>query len=270
VVKVNQEALDRAAQHLAQAKAFYSVGKRAQFDVTRAEVDLANANVNAIRSRNQLQLAKLQLDNAIGIHTKPDLRINDLFNIEPLQISLDSIKSMTISKRPELLAARNRLAANHSLVSAAWDQNLPTLSASGNYTWSNFYFPLLGRWNAGLTLTLPIFQGMAISAQVAQAQAVLDAAQANLDQLTESVMLEVEQYYLSVKESEERIAAATRLVEQSEENLNLAERQYTAGVSTTIEVTDAQLNLSNARITKIQALYDYNTYFARLKRAMGW
>jgi TolC family type I secretion outer membrane protein len=269
VAKVNEEAIERATQHLIQAKAFYSVGKRAQFDVTRAEVDLANANVNAIRSRNQLRLAKLQLENTMGIHSQSAYRISEVFDVEPFQFSLDSIKSITLNQRSELVAAQARVEANRSLATAVWDQHLPTLSASGNYTWTNFTFPLYSRWNAGITLSLPIFQGMGISAQVEQARATADAAEANLKQFKESIMLEVEQYYLSMKEAEERIAAASKLVEQAEQSLTLAEKQYAAGISTTIEVTDAQLTLSNARITKIQALYDYNSFLARLKRAMS-
>jgi outer membrane protein TolC len=118
-------------------------------------------------------------------------------------------------------------------------------------------------------MSLPIFQGFAISAQVEQARAAADAAQANLDVLREFVTLEVEQNYLGLKEAEERIAASTKLVEQAEQNLNLAERQYAAGVGTALEVTDAQLTLSNARITRIQALYDYNSSLRKLERSMG-
>jgi len=269
VEKVNEEAAQRASQHLNEAKAFYTVGKRAQFDVTRAEVDLANANVNLIRSRNQIRLAKLQLENAMGIHPSSDYRVTEAFPIPEFSLPLDSVKLLTFGQRPELIAATARLEANKSLVSAAWDQHLPTLSASGAWTWSNFDFPLFSRWNVGLTMSLPIFQGFSISAQVEQARAAADAAQANLDVLRESVILEVEQNYLGLKEAEERIAASTKLVEQAEQNLNLAERQYAAGVGTALEVADAQLTLSNARITRIQALYDYNSSLRKLERSMG-
>lgn len=269
VEEVNREAVERAAGRLVQAKAFYSVGKRAQSDVTRAEVDLANANVNAIRSRNQLRLTKLQLESAMGVRADSDYKINATFGIEPFSLNLDSLKSTALDRRPELLAAQARLESNRAMAAAAWDQHLPALSASGNYTWTNFTFPLYSRWNAAVTLTLPIFQGLGISAQVEQARAVADAAGENLEQLKESVMLEVEQNFLGVREAEERIVAATKLVEQAEQNLILAEKQYIAGINTTMEVTDAQLTLSNARITKIQALYDYNTFLAKLKRSAG-
>jgi outer membrane protein len=269
VVKVNAEAVDRATDHLKQAKAFYSVGKRAQFDVTKAEVDLANANVAVIISRNQLRLAKLQVDNAMGVHTPSMYKVIDSFDVPPFTTALDSVKAVTFERQPELLAARARVEANQSLVGVAWDQHLPTISASGTWNWTNFNFPLFSRWNAGLTLSLPIFQGFSIQAQVDQARANADIAKANLDVLNEEVMLEVEQNYLSLKEAEERIAATTKLVEQAEQSLTLAEKQYAAGVGGVIEVTDAQLALSNARITRIQALYDYNSSLVKLKRAAG-
>ncbi len=269
VVRVNEKAVEQAKLHVTQAKAFYAVGKRAQIDVTRAEVDLANSTVNLIRAQNQVQLAKLQLENDMGVHPAKEYSVQEEFDVPAFTASLDSVKALAREQRPELFAAKARVAANKSLVTAAWTQHLPTLSASGNWTWSNFELPLFSRWNAGVTLTMPLFQGFALSAQVDQARANADAAQANLDLLTESVLQDVEQNYLSVKEAEKRINATAKLVEQAEQTLTLAEKQYAAGVGTTLEVTDAQLALSNARITRIQALYDYNTFLIRLRRSIG-
>ena len=273
--RVNQEAVEQTTQHLAQAKAFYSVGRRPQFDVTKAEVDLANANVTLIRGRNQLQLARIQLENAMGVHPQRDITIEDQFTITPMTVTLDSVKTLALEKRPELLAARARLGADEASVSAAFSQHLPTLSASGNYTWSGFSTPivllppLFGRWTAGISLSLPIFQGFALDAQVEQARANVDAAQASLDLLTENVLLDLEQNFYALREAHERIAATTRLVEQAEQNLNLAERQYAAGVGTPLDVADAQLSRSNALITHIEAQYDYNIALVRLRRAAG-
>lgn len=269
VVKVNEEAVAQAEQHLVRAKAFYSVGKRPEFDVTNSEVDLANAKVNLIRGRNLQQLAKVQLENAMGVHPATNYAVSANFVISPLRTTLDSAKAMAFAQRSELRSARARLQANHALVSAAWNQHLPTLSASGSYIWSAFDFPLFSRWNAGVTLSLPVFQGFNISAQVQQAKANAEVTQANLEVLTENITLEVEQMFLSLQEANERIAAAAKLVEQAEQNLRLAEARYNSGVGSAIEITDAQLSRSNARITHIQAQYDYNSALVRLRRAMG-
>jgi outer membrane protein len=269
VVKVNNEAVEQASRHLTQAKAFYDVGRRPLFDVTRAEVDLANANVNLIRARNQLRVANLQFENAMGVHPRSPFHLTDTLSVTPYAPDLDSTKAVAFDRRPELLAARTRMEANRSLAAAAWGQHLPSLSAFGSWTWSNFNFPLYNRWNAGVTLSLPIFQGFGIAGQVEQAQAAADLASANLQILRESLVLEVEQAYYALREAEERLVATRKLVEQAEQNMVLADRQYAAGVGTALDAADAQLSLSNARITDIQAMYDYNSSLVRLQKAMG-
>jgi outer membrane protein len=269
VVTVNQEAVEQATRHLAQARAFYTVGRRPQFDVTRAEVDLANANVNMIRARNGMQVARVQLNNAMGVHPTHPYEVSDSLGTGPVALNLDSVRSVAAGNRPDLLSAKARLTGFESLTSAARSQHLPTLSATGAYNWSGFDVRLYPRWNAGLSLTLPIFQGFSINAQVQQAEAAAEIARANLSSLTQNVMLEVEQAYLGVTEAQERMGATAKLVEQAEQNLNLAERQYAAGVGTALDVTDAQLTRSNARITNIQALFDYNSSLARLQKAVG-
>jgi outer membrane protein TolC len=211
----------------------------------------------------------------MGVHPQQAFTTEEQFTILQFPIPLDSLKKLALDRRPELLAARARLGANEALVSAAFSQHLPTLSATGNYTWSGFSEPLVllpqlfGRWSAGISLSLPIFQGFALNAQVDQAKASADAAQSSLDLLVEDLLLEVEQNFYALQESRERIAATTRLVEQAEENLNLAQRQYAAGVGTPLDVADAQLSRANARITYIQAQYDYNAALVRLRRAAG-
>lgn len=269
VVQVNEATVEQAEQHLVQAQAFHSVGKRPQFDVTKSEVDVANAKVNLIRSRNLAQLAKVQLENAMGVHPSSNYTVSTAFTISSFITSLDSAQTLAQSLRPDLRSARARFRANESLVSAAWRQHLPTLSATGNYIWSAFDFPLFSRWNAGVTLSLPLFQGFSVNAQVQQARAGVDLSRANIEVLHENVRLEVEQSFLEAKEAEERITATAKLVELSQQNLKLAEARYNSGVGSAIEITDAQITLSNARITHIQAQYDYSRGLVRLRRATG-
>ncbi len=269
LVGVDEEAVKQAEDHLKEAQAFYKVGSRPQFDVTKSEVDLANANVNLIRARNQVRIAKVQLENAMGVHPAQAYAVQNTFDTTSFAMPLDSAKAIALESRPEVSAAEARVRANQALASAAWDQNLPSLALSGSYTWNGFDFPLVSRWTGGITLSVPLFQGFNVEAQVQQAEANTDAAQASLDLLKESVRLDVEQNYLSLKEAGERIGASAKLVTQAVENLKLAEGRYNSGVGSPIEITDAQVTLSNARITYIQALADYNSSLIRLQKAMG-
>jgi outer membrane protein len=270
VAQVNDEAVVQAEKHLLQAKAFYSVGTRPRFDVTKAEVDLANARVNQIMASNQMQVAQVQLENAMGFHPDGPYTVSRSLPFPLIMITMDSARALALQQRPELQAAHLRAEASLSQARAAWDQHLPVLSAFGTWNWNGFEpSPLYPRWTAGILLTLPIFQGFALDAQVEQANAAAEAAQAAFDTQAQSVLLDVEQAYLGLKEADERKVATAKLVEQADENFTLAQRQYAAGVGTAIEVADAQLSRSNAQITDIQAQYDYITSLVKLRRALG-
>ena len=269
VVRVNEEAYDQASRHLAQAQAFFSVGKRPQLDVTKAEVDMLNANVTLIQARNALRVARIGLENIMGIHPAHEYTVSESASPEAIDATLDSARVSALRNRSELIAAVARVDAGKGGVTAAWGQRLPTIAATGTYTWNGYEFPLYDRWNAGVTFSLPIFQGFGLVAGVELAEANEDIAQANLDVLKESISLEVEQQWLAVHEAAERAAATAKLVEQATENFRLVERQYAAGVATALDQSDAQLTLSNARITDIQAQYDHRTALVRLRRAMG-
>lgn len=269
IERVNEETLNQAEEHLKIANAFYKVGSRPEYDVTSAQVEVANANLNLIMAKNQVKIVRLQLNNSMGVYIPEEYTTTDSLKISIETFSLDSIKAIAVSNRSELKSSYLILSAGKSLISAAWDQNLPILSAFGNYNWSGFNLPLYSRWNAGINFTLPIFQGFYVSAQVQRAEANVEQAEAEVEILKQSILLDVEQNYLSLIEAENRIDAAKQLVIQAEENFNLATGRYKSGVGSATEITDAQVTLANAKTTNIQAIYDYLTALIRLKKSMG-
>jgi len=266
---VNQETVKQNEDHLRMAQAFYKAGTRPLLDVTQAEVNLANANVGLITARNAERVALLQLENSMGVHLRPGYVLKGNVNTSPLEISLDSARTVAMQERPDILSARAHYDALSAFASATFGLHLPTIAATGTYNWSGFDVKLYGRWTAGLTFSLPIFQGFGINAQVDQANAAVQAQFAQVRLTYESAMLDVEQNYLAVDAAAERIAATSKLVEQADESLRLAEKQYAAGVGTAIEVTDAQVARANARITAIQAVYDHTIAITRLRESMG-
>jgi outer membrane protein len=267
--RVDREALAQTEEHLKIAEAFYKAGTQPQYDVTNAKVDVANAKLNLIRSQNQIKISKLMLENSLGVKIPNDFIITDSLKFDSLKISIDSVKTIALKNRVDLKSLQLKLSAQRSLVSSAWSQNLPSISAFGNYNWNGFDFPLYSRWTAGLNFTLPIFEGFAVSAQVQQEEAQVKSIEASIEQLTLSILSDVQQNYLSVVEAEQRIAAAIQLTLQAEENFKLATERYKSGVGSATEITDAQLALSNAKYTNIQAHYDYLTSLVSLKRSMG-
>jgi len=269
---VNSETVKQTEEHLKQAQAFYKVGRNPQFDVVKAEVDVANANVNLITAENALKLARVQLENALGVKLKEDIVLRDDLEVpQESNVDVKAALATAFQTRPEVIASRTRVEANKALVTSAKAAHLPAISVTGGYSWRGFALdqPLYNSWNVGLSFSVPIFEGWAVVAGVDQANANLKAAQASDDATTQSVVLDVQEQYLALQESAQRIAASKKLVAQAEEALRLSQGRYNFGAGSPIEITDAQVTLSNARITYIQSLYDYRVATARLQRAMG-
>ncbi len=104
---------------------------------------------------------------------------------------------------------------------------------------------------------------------MAEARAALDVVKAEELSLRQQIRLEVEQAFSNLREAGERTIAAQVAVRQAEENVELANGRYGAGVGNPIEVTDALVSLSNARTTHISALTDSRIAQASLEKAMG-
>lgn len=267
--EVAEETVKQYQQHLEQAKGFFEVGVKPKFDVTKAEVDLGNARLNLIIAENALKTAKANLDNAMGIFDASEYIVEDNLKMEKYTITFDDAISSAYRNRPELKSIISRKEAAAGTVELAKKGFYPVLTGSASYNWSGDNFPLDDGWNAGITLSFPLFSGFLTKYQVEEAKANLNVQKANEESLRQSIFLEVQQAYLNFKEAEERIPVAELNVKQAQENFEIADGRYVAGVGNPIEVTDASVALTNAKTAYIQALYDYKIAIASLEKAMG-
>lgn len=266
---VAEETVKQFERHLEQAKGFFEVGTKPKFDVTKAEVDLSNAKLNMIRAGNSFKTSLVSLNNAIGLPSAPEYTIEDILSFQKYDITLEEAVDTAYKNRHDLKSAVAKRRALEESVGLAKKGYLPQLSGHASYTKAAESFPLDEGWNAGLTLSIPIFSGYLTKNQVEEAKANLAAAEAGLESVRQGIYLEVRQSHLNLYEAEERIAAAELIVRQATENLEIANGRYAAGVGNPIEVADAEVGLVNAKNAYIAALYDYRMARASLEKAMG-
>jgi TolC family type I secretion outer membrane protein len=285
LLKVSQQTLDQTERHLKKAEAFFRAGSKPRFDVTRAEVDVNNARLGLINARNNVRLRTIALYNAMGTAPGGDIGTEDTLSAPTAIPSLDEVQAEALRNRPELLKIEIDIQSSEAKVSAAQSGYRPTLSANGAYNWahgtSETTLPLgvLGSgefsshigdsWNAGLMLSVPLFEGGMTSGRVAEARANRYALEAQRDTLRQSILLEVSQAHADLESAAARIAVMDSSLKSARESLELAEGRYQAGVGPSIEVTDATVAAARAETDHIQALYDYQLAAARLAKAMG-
>ena len=263
------ETVQQFQQHLDQAKGFFEVGTKPKFDVTKAEVDLSNAKLNLIKGENAFRIARVNLNNAVGMPEAPDYTIVDDFGFQKYDITFDEALKRAYITRPDLQSIIALKEAAERTIDLQKKGYYPTLSGNANYAVSGEEFPLEKGWSVGATLNFPLFSGFSTKYQVEEAKAKLQVLKANEDALRQSIHLDVEQGYLNLQQASESITTTELTVRQATENHELANGRYTAGVGSPIEVTDALVSLANAKTAYIAALYDYKVAQASMEKAMG-
>jgi outer membrane protein len=282
LVNVNLAALDRAEVNLRSAQGFFQVGTQPKSFVTRAEVDVANARVNVIRAQNAVNLARVALNTAMGIAINSPTEVRDLLTYQEFPTDREQLVSEALRNRPEYRQVKAQFDAAEAAVRQTFRDFFPNLFASGTYgiagvsggpafnQRTTYGFVDYGnQWNVGLTLNWSIFDGGNRIARYKEAKANVEAFQARVRDTELQIWQNVEQSYLNLSESEERIGAAGKAVESAGENYQLARGRFDAGVANIIELTDAQLALTQAQSDQAQALADYRIAIARLERALG-
>jgi len=268
-VLVAEDTVKQTQSHLEQAKGFFEAGTRPKFDVTKAEVDLSNAKLNLIRNENAFSIARLTLNNAMGIPDAPEYALDENLSFEKYEITFEDALSKAYENRPDLQSIIAQRQAAERSIDLAKTGYYPVVAGNAGYGWSGEQFPLDHGWNAGATLSVPLFSGFLTKYQVEEARANLNVLKANEESLKQTIFLEVQQAYLTLRSAEEAIPTAKLGVEQAQENLEIANGRYAAGVGNPIEVTDAEVGLTNARTFHIQALYVDKVAQASIEKAMG-
>jgi outer membrane protein TolC len=267
LIRVQEQAVDRAALNLRSARGFFEVGTRPKSDVARAEVDVANARVDLIRARNAERLARVALNTAMGIPAETPTEVQDNLVYETMTLDRGQLQGQALSQRPEYKQARLRVDEAEARMRRAFRDFFPDITASGAYGGTRA--DLNEIWEVGIALSWTLYDGGNRIARFRETKATVDATQARVKATALDISREVEQAFLVVNEAQERIGAAQTAVASAQENFRLAQGRFDAGVGTILELTDAQLFLTQAQNTEALALADYRIGVARLERAIG-
>ena len=267
--QVAAETVKQFEQHLQQAKGFYAAGVKPKYDVTKAEVDLSSAKLVQIQVNNKLRLARVVLNNAMGLPDAPDYMLEDNLTFVPYTLPFDQALGLALSHRPDLKALILKKQAAQQTIDLARKGDAPYLSGNAGAAYSGDADTMDEGWSVGVALTVPIFNGHLTRHQIGEAQANADILAADETALRQAIHKEVQQSYLNLQEAEERISVTKLTIQQAEENSRIASGRYNAGVGSPVEVTDADILLVQAKASHIQALYDYRMTQSSIELAIG-
>jgi outer membrane protein len=182
----------------------------------------------------------------------------------------DRLLAEALAARPELSALGAQLRGQELTVRALRGGYGPSLGLSGGPTWTGGEpDDLSSGWSTSLTLTWPLFEGGATKGQVREARANATAIDARLEQLRQSVRVELEQARLGVRAARATLVAAEEAALAAREQLTLAEGRYQTGVGSVLELQDAQVALTTALGQRVQAEFQLAAARSQLVKALG-
>jgi outer membrane protein len=244
---------------------------KSTLDVSFANVNLADSRLLLSQARNDLSSAKAELAAAMGLPRQTDVTLAD----EPMPgappASVDPLIQDAISNRPELKSLRLEHSSAERFAKAEHALHYPTVTALGAAGVVPAGEPEVpGRYGAaGVNVSIPILNGGLFKARQSEAEFKAQAAAKNIDNLANSVMRDVRVAYLNAQTAYERVGLTDQLLQQAQLSLDLSQTRYNLGLSSIIELSQAQLNLTSAQIGSASARFDYAAQYAAVQYQIG-
>ena len=275
MIDVKKEAVAQLKRHLDNVRSRLDVGLATDYDLLRAEVQLANATPSLTKAKNDALLAAAALKLILGIEPDSELSISGGLEYTPYEIALEEAHSQAAEKRSELHQLSYEVETLKSYVNVAKKEMLPQLSLHGSYNYANDGVSMGGEaewdynWNVGVSLDYKLFDGWEKSSRVKQNRRDLGAATIKREETVSRVKLEVETAFARLGEARELILSQEKNIENATRAYSIADVGHLNGVISQLELMDAQLALTEARSNYKQAVYDWLIARVQLEKAMG-
>jgi outer membrane protein TolC len=267
-IVAQQEVVDLKA-HLKIARDQYDFGVVTYNDVLQAEVSLADAQQRLIVAKNDVINIRSALNKVLALPVSAATVLKDE-KLETRPWGLEEATNAAREQRSDLKAASKRVSQQEKVVTQTKSQFFPRFYTQAGFNWQQNQFLLHDTlWFGIFGMQWTLFSGLDTKAQVAQAKMKVNQLQEQRKDLDDQVRLDVQNAYLKVRETADRIRTTEKAVIQGEENLRLNEERYKEQVGTATDVIDAQTLLTRTRVNYWTALYDHQMAKAELLWAMG-
>lgn len=271
------ENITQMKSHLNDAKNLMSQGLATTNDTLAVVVQLSDAQLRQIDAANGVRMARLALNNFLGISLTTEIELASDIAHAPRQFStLDSLIEKGLAARPDVKSFEAKIRAGEAGVTAAKSGWWPQIVLLGHWTSARpnqRIFPTQDKfnntWDAGVNVSLDIWNWGSTIHQTDEASAQLAQAREGLGLTKDAVTLDVTQAWLTLNQATERIGVAATGLARAEENYRVTSKRFKEGLVINSDMLDAEFSLNSAKLNSTQALVDFELAQARLARAIG-
>jgi outer membrane protein TolC len=265
LVEANRQGLEIVKANFENVQSQFKSGTAAEYDMLRAEVEVANTEPLLISAENNLLLAKNFLKNLCAIPLDQDVVSEGDFTFEEVpEARIEEARRDAISNNAvirELTLTELIQKKNISIERAGY---FPVLSFVGAFSWqtedNTFQFDDYN-WvttsNLGLQLSFPLFDGNRIKSRIRQAKSDYEKTRLARLEAEETLAIQIESAELRMAEATKRIQGQEKSIDQAKRAVHIAQTRFANGVGTELELLDSQVALTRAENNHAQAVYDY-------------
>jgi outer membrane protein len=271
ILHVAEETVKARQLVVDQVSALAKSNLKSSLDVSFANVDLARAQLLLVQAQNDVQASYAQFSDALGYSDQRTFQLVD----EPMPGApppdLSPLVVEAFQNRPEIISQGLDVKSAQSYATAERDLWFPTISAAGVTGLVPYRQDLLSsRYAAaGFNVNVPIFNGRLFNALHTEATAHASAQEQLLLDLQNRIAQDVRTSWLNVISAYQRLSLTEQLLAQTTQAFDLADARYRLGLSSIIELSQAQLNLTDAQVEQVSAQYDYESQTANLNYQLG-
>ena len=241
---------------------------KSDLDLSFANVNLAQAKLLYLDALNNDKASMAALSAILGYATLEAFElVNDTDQIAPPPADVDPLITEAFAKRPEILSLEFQSESAEKLHKAEHDQYYPTISALGAFGDSpvrddRVYGPYAA---AGVNVEIPVFNGFLYSAKSREADLRAQATRQRLMDLRNRISRDVRTSWLAANTAFDTVSVSEQLLAQANQALDLAQTRYKLGLSSIVELSQAQLQQTQAEIGNAQAGYQYRLALSVLR-----
>jgi len=264
-VKTAQALYDQAADQI-------NAGTSPDIDGLRTKVELQTRQQQLIQAKNNFAIQKLTVARVIGLAPGQEFEFRDRSPYEAMEaMTVDQALGRAYGSRSDYQAAMTDVRAAEFARKAALAGYLPSLSFNADFglAGSHPFHAETTVADVRGTLSIPIFEGGSVHADVLQADARLEQSRERLENLRAQIDSDVRAALLNLQSSADQVNVARSSIDLAEETLTQSRDRFSAGVTDTVEVVQSEESVASAHEQYISSLYNYNYAKISLVRALG-
>jgi len=272
--RIARELVGQAQAHYEDVKHKFDQGTSSRFDLLQSKVQVSLLTPQLVQAQNSIKLIQADLNKLLARKVDAPIEAGEKLVYSQIEIREDEFLKTAYLVRPEISLKNLGIDIDKWGIQMAGAGYRPQidLSAGLDYRSGNtghLFNPKQRNWNAGVSMTVPIFDGFSSKAKVDAAKARYAQAKLGKENLVDQIAVDIRQACLNLKESETIINSQKDNVFEAHEALRISEVSYENGVAINLDVLDAQVSLGKIQQNLAEGIYDYLMAQAQLDRGMG-